>query len=70
LLVLTTASACSSFEDNFPHCLFAPKLALASFRVHLLFSLRVLLKMSMAPPKNVLEAQAEEIVPTMGATAP
>jgi hypothetical protein len=56
LLVLTAASARSAFEASFEHCLFAPEPALASFRDHLLFSLRVLLKMPLSPPKNIAEA--------------
>jgi hypothetical protein len=70
LLVLTAASARSAFEANCEHFLFAPEPALVSFRDHLLFSLRVLLKMSLTPPKNVPKAQAKETVPAMGATAP
>jgi hypothetical protein len=34
------------------------------------FTLRVLLEMSLTPPKDASEAQAKENVPAMGATAP
>jgi hypothetical protein len=70
LLALTAASARSVFEASFEHYLFAPEPDLASFRDHLLFSLRVLLEMSLTPPKDALEAYAEETIPAMGATAP
>jgi hypothetical protein len=38
LLALTVASARSTFDASFKHCLLAPEEALASFRDHLLFT--------------------------------
>jgi hypothetical protein len=71
LLALTAASAHSAFEASFRALFFAPEPTLASFRDHLLFfTLRVLLEMSITPPKDALEAHAKEIILAMGATAP
>jgi hypothetical protein len=70
LLVLTVVCVRSAFEASFEHCLFAPAPALITFIYHLLFSLGVLLEMSLTPSTIAPKAQAEETVPTVGVLLP
>jgi hypothetical protein len=67
--LLTATSAFSAFEASFRALFLCSRTSLSQFQRSLDFFI-VLLEMSLTPLKDELEAQVEEIVPTMGATAP
>jgi hypothetical protein len=69
LLALIATSALFAFEASFQPMFLCSRTNLSQFQRSLAFFI-VRLEMSLTPPINAPEAQAEEIVLAMGATAP